>query len=78
MLSSVLRSERAILVNVEIMRAFVRAGAAPRSHGEILAKIDGLERRFAGKFQVVFEAIRLTLPWGILIYSAIISVNIFV
>jgi hypothetical protein len=63
MLSSVLRSPRAIAVNVEIMRAFVRLRRAAASVAELGRKIDALERRYDGQFRVVFDAIReLMLP----------------
>jgi hypothetical protein len=58
MLSSVLRSRRAILVNVEIMRAFVRLRALAGSVAELRRKIDGLERRYDAQFKGVFDAIR--------------------
>lgn len=58
MLSSVLRSPRAIAVNVEIMRAFVRLRQLASSHAEIAARIDALEARYDSRFKVVFQAIR--------------------
>ena len=58
MLSSVLRSQRAIRVNVEIMRAFVRLRRMLVSHDELAQKVATLERRYDGQFKVVFEAIR--------------------
>jgi hypothetical protein len=58
MLSSVLRSRRAILVNVEIMRAFVRLRALAWSVAELRRKIDGLERKYDAQFKGVFDAIR--------------------
>ena len=58
MLSSVLRSRRAILVNVEIMRAFVRLRTLVWSVAELRRKIDGLERRYDTQFKAVFDAIR--------------------
>jgi len=58
MLSSVLRSRRAILVNVEIMRAFVRLRTLARSVVELRRKIDGLERKYDAQFKGVFDAIR--------------------
>jgi hypothetical protein len=57
MLSSVLRSQRAIRVNVEIMRAFVRLRRMLVSHDELAQKVATLERRYDGQFKVVFEAI---------------------
>lgn len=58
MLSSVLRSRRAIQVNILIMRAFVRLREAVLGHERLAAKIAALERTYDGQFAVVFEAIR--------------------
>lgn len=58
MLSSVLRSRRAILVNIEIMRAFVRLRRLLASHVELARKLDALEKRYDAQFKVVFDAIR--------------------
>jgi hypothetical protein len=58
MLSSVLRSRRAIHVNIAIMRAFVRLREAEIHHERLAAKIANLERKYDGQFAVVFEAIR--------------------
>jgi hypothetical protein len=58
MLSSVLNSERAILVNVEIMRAFVRLRHILASHAKLSRRLDELEKKYDRHFAVVFEAIR--------------------
>lgn len=58
MLSSVLRSRRAIRVNVEIMRVFVRLRRMLVSHEELAQKVATLERRYDGQFKVVFDALR--------------------
>jgi hypothetical protein len=58
MLSSVLRSPRAIQVNVELMRAFVRLRQLLESHAELAKKLNALEKKYDAKFKVVFEAIR--------------------
>ena len=58
MLSSVLRSPRAIHVNIAIMRAFVRLREAVIHHERLAARIASLERKYDGQFAVVFEAIR--------------------
>ena len=58
MLSSVLRSKRAIRVNVEIMRAFVRLRKILGSHAELACKLEELEKKYDSQFRVVFEAIR--------------------
>ncbi|MFN2399707.1 MAG: ORF6N domain-containing protein [Gemmatimonadaceae bacterium] len=58
MLSSVLRSRRAVAVNIEIMRAFVRLRGFLASHAELGRKLQELERRYDDQFRVVFDAIR--------------------
>jgi len=58
MLSSVLRSGRAIRVNIEIMRAFVRLRQMLASHAELARKLAALERKYDAQFKVVFDAIR--------------------
>lgn len=58
MLSSVLRSRRAITVNIEIMRAFVKLRRMLDTNAELCKKLEELERRYDGQFKVVFHAIR--------------------
>jgi hypothetical protein len=58
MLSSVLRSKRAIRVNIEIMRTFVRLRRILESHEELARKLAELEERYDGQFRIVFDAIR--------------------
>jgi phage regulator Rha-like protein len=58
MLSSVLRSQRAIQVNIEIMRAFIRLRQMLASHAELARKLDALEKKYDAQFKDVFEAIR--------------------
>jgi len=58
MLSSVLRSPRAVQVNIEIMRAFVRLRRMLQENADLAKKLAALERRYDGQFKVVFEAIR--------------------
>jgi len=58
MLSSVLRSGRAIRVNIEVMRAFVRLRRMLASHADLARKLDALERKYDAQFRVVFDAIR--------------------
>src|SRR5215468_7548442 len=58
MLSSVLNSERAIEVNITIMRAFVRLRAMLATHAELARRLDDLEQKYDEQFRVVFEAIR--------------------
>lgn len=61
MLSSVLKSKRAVEVNIAIMRAFVRLREILGTHKDLAAKLAVLEKKFGEhdeKFQLVFEAIR--------------------
>ena len=58
MLSSVLNSPRAIQVNIEIMRTFVKLRKILSSHAELAHKLEALERKYDSQFKVVFEAIR--------------------
>jgi hypothetical protein len=58
MLSSVLRSRRAVAVNVEIMRAFVKLRQMLAAHRDLLSKLNALEARYDAQFKVVFDAIR--------------------
>ena len=61
MLSSVLNSDRALEVNIAIMRAFVRLREIMSTHKDLARKLDELERKLSGhdeKFAIVFEAIR--------------------
>jgi hypothetical protein len=61
MLSSVLRTERAVEVNIAIMRAFVELRRALATHEELRKKIEAMERRYDAKFEVVFSAIKQML-----------------
>ena len=58
MLSSVLRSKRAITVNIEIMRAFVKLRQLLASNDELSRRLDELESNYDKQFKVVFDAIR--------------------
>jgi len=58
MLSSVLHSQRAIQVNIEIMRAFIRLRQMLATHIELARKLDALEKRYDSQFKQVFDAIR--------------------
>jgi ORF6N domain len=63
MLSSVLRSERAVQVNIDIMRAFVRLRQLLATHKDLAKKLEELEKKYDAQFRVVFEAIReLMIP----------------
>jgi hypothetical protein len=58
MLSSVLRSERAVQVNIAIMRAFVKLRAMLASHGDLARRLNEMEKKYDAQFKVVFDAIR--------------------
>ena len=55
---SVLRGDRAVQVNIEIMRAFVRLRQMLASHEDLARKLDSLERKYDAAFKSVFDAIR--------------------
>ena len=61
MLSGVLRSDRAIRVNIEIMRAFVRMRRLLSSQVDLAQRLDRLERKYDSHFRSVFGAIRRLL-----------------
>ena len=56
--STVLNSERAILVNIEIMRAFVRLRQMLASNTQLAGKLAALEKKYDAQFKVIFDAIR--------------------
>ena len=58
MLSSVLRSKRAVRVNIEIMRVFVKLRQLLLTHADLARKLDALESKYDAQFKVVFDAIR--------------------
>jgi hypothetical protein len=58
MLSSVLRSDRAVQVNIAIMRAFVRLRELSATHADLARKLEELERKYDQRFTVVFDAIK--------------------
>jgi hypothetical protein len=64
MLSSVLNSPRAIAVNIEIMRAFVRLRQLVKEHAGLSKRLDELESKYDRQFRVVFEAIRSLMAEG--------------
>ncbi len=61
MLSSVLNSERAIRVNIEIIKAFVSLRQMLAGHKKLKKKIEDMEARYDENFQIVFEAIKQLL-----------------
>jgi hypothetical protein len=58
MLSSVLNSERAIQVNIQIMRTFTRLKEIMASNKDLARRLDDLEKKYDAQFKVVFDAIR--------------------
>jgi hypothetical protein len=58
MLSSVLKSDRSVLVNIEIMRAFVKLRQLLSTHKDLAAKLEELEKKYDTQFRIVFDAIR--------------------
>ena len=58
MLSSVLRSPRAVCVNIEIMRTFVRLREILATHKDLARKLAALENNYDRQFKVVFDALR--------------------
>jgi hypothetical protein len=58
MLSSVLQSERAIVVNIAIMRTFVQLRKLSFSYFELVSKIEQIERKYDRQFKVIFDVIR--------------------
>lgn len=58
MLSSVLHSDRAVRVNIEIMRTFVRLREMLASNAELARKLDAMEQKYDAQFKIVFDAIR--------------------
>ncbi|MGD2279218.1 MAG: ORF6N domain-containing protein [Candidatus Omnitrophota bacterium] len=58
MLSSVLDSKRAIQVNIQIIRTFIKLREILLTHDEIKRKIEAMEKKYDGQFQIVFQAIK--------------------
>jgi len=61
MLSSVLNSERAILANIQIMRAFVNLRRVALTYVGLKRKIEAMEKKYDTQFKIVFEAIKKLL-----------------
>ncbi|MGB4118170.1 MAG: ORF6N domain-containing protein [Polaromonas sp.] len=57
MLSSILKSERAIAVNIEIMRTFVKLRSMLSEHADLKRKLNALEKKYDDNFSMVFDAI---------------------
>jgi hypothetical protein len=63
MLSSVLHSKRAVVVNVQIMRTFVQLRQMLASNADLSKKLEELERKYDHQFKIIFDAIRqLMIP----------------
>ena len=58
MLSGVLRSERAVQLNIAIMRAFVRLRQMLSTNADLARKLEDMEKKYDGQFKVVFDALR--------------------
>jgi len=58
MLSSVLNSERAISVNIQIMRTFTKIREMLATHKELRQKIEAMEKKYDAQFRIVFDAIK--------------------
>lgn len=61
MLSGVLKSQRAVQVNIQIMCAFVRMRELLSEHADLKKKIEGIEKKYDAQFKIVFDAIRQLL-----------------
>ena len=61
MLSSVLNSDRAVQINIEIIKTFVRLKKLLAPHGDLKKKIDAMVEKYHEQFRVVFEAIKQLL-----------------
>jgi len=61
MLSSVLNSKQAIMVNIQIMRAFVNLKREKLTYASLKRKIEQMENKYDGQFNIVFEAIKKLL-----------------
>ena len=64
MLSAVLKSERAVQVSIVIMRPFVTLRQLVANDHQLARRLDALEKKYDGQFQVVFEAIRELIGSG--------------
>ena len=58
MLSSVLKSERAVKVNITIMRAFVQLRKMVSNYSGLLRKVEAMEKKYDTQFKIVFDAIK--------------------
>ena len=72
MLSSVLRSKRAVQVNIAIMRTFVRLREMLAAHKDLERKLIALEKKYDEQFKVVFDAIRALMAANICLIIALL------
>lgn len=61
MLSSILKSEKAIAVNIQIIKAFIYLRDAALEHSDLRLRIDALEKQYDEQFKIVFDALRQTI-----------------
>ena len=61
MLSSVLNSERAVMVNIQIIRAFVNLKRVALTYAGLKHKIEAMEKKYDGQFRIVFKTIKKLL-----------------
>lgn len=61
MLSSVLKSKRAIEVNIQIMRIFTKLRRMLATHEDLRKKIEAMERKYDKQFKIVFDVIKKLL-----------------
>ncbi|OGW36964.1 MAG: hypothetical protein A2Y97_10190 [Nitrospirae bacterium RBG_13_39_12] len=61
MLSSVLNSDRAIKVNIQIMRTFTKLREMLMTHKDLKEKIEAMEKKYDYQFKIVFDAIKQLL-----------------
>ena len=58
MLSSVLKSDSAVLVNIQIMRTFTRLREMLAGHKDLQRKIENMEEKYDEQFKIIFQAIK--------------------
>jgi len=58
MLSGILKSKRAVSINISIMRAFVKLRELLATHKDLARKLEELEKKYDSQFKIVFDAIR--------------------
>lgn len=61
MLSSILKSEKAIAVNIQIIKAFIYLRDAALEHSDLRLRIDSLEKQYDEQFKIIFDALRQTI-----------------